>query len=50
VQVDGGAGRENIRELVDAGARLFVAGTRSSSVDPADASPPVRAVVSPSAR
>jgi ribulose-phosphate 3-epimerase len=26
VQVDGGVGRENIRELFDAGARLFIAG------------------------
>jgi ribulose-phosphate 3-epimerase len=38
VQVDGGVGRENIRELVDAGARLFVAGNAVfGSVDPADA-------------
>jgi ribulose-phosphate 3-epimerase len=38
VQVDGGVGRENIRELVDAGARLFVAGNSVfGSADPADA-------------
>jgi ribulose-phosphate 3-epimerase len=38
VQVDGGVGRENIRELFDAGARLFVAGNSVfGSSDPADA-------------
>jgi ribulose-phosphate 3-epimerase len=38
VQVDGGVGLENIRELVDAGARLFVAGNAVfASADPADA-------------
>jgi ribulose-phosphate 3-epimerase len=38
VQVDGGVGRENIRELVEAGARLFVAGNSVfGNADPADA-------------
>ena len=38
VQVDGGVGRENIRELFDAGARLFVAATAIfGGEDPAEA-------------
>ena len=38
VQVDGGVGRENIRELFEAGARLFVAASAIfSSDDPAEA-------------
>jgi ribulose-phosphate 3-epimerase len=38
VQVDGGVGRENIRELFEAGARLFVAASAIfGSDDPADA-------------
>ena len=38
VQVDGGVGRENIRELFDAGARLFVAASAIfGSEDPAQA-------------
>jgi ribulose-phosphate 3-epimerase len=38
VQVDGGVGRENIRELFDAGARLFVAASAIfGGGDPADA-------------
>jgi ribulose-phosphate 3-epimerase len=38
VQVDGGVGRENIRELFDAGARLFVAGSAIfGSEDPGSA-------------
>jgi ribulose-phosphate 3-epimerase len=38
VQVDGGVGRKNIRELFDAGARLFVAASAIfGSEDPAEA-------------
>jgi ribulose-phosphate 3-epimerase len=38
VQVDGGVGRQNIRDLRDAGASLFVAATAIfGAEDPADA-------------